>query len=282
MNPSGATLEEMLQNALDEKARRLAKNREHVRSCRARKKNKKMRALSSLSQETDGSYSSETCYVEAGDTSSTQKSSVSVEKMLQNAMDEKQRRLEKNREHVRSCRARKKMMVDGLQDTIHSLREENQTLKKKNQFLMDKVDEIEKALTVFKPSEKPPAQKLQETSLLHSNLSNSRIVPPSLSPAISNNERTIQSIKTLLEHSNSAKYEALKLLEKIRKDSINTSAQFRTQAAYESMGASRNQEVTSNSLRHLSALQNPLFREETQFNNATSLLPALLLASLGK
>eukprot|EP00587_Corethron_hystrix_P010038 CAMPEP_0113315608 /NCGR_PEP_ID=MMETSP0010_2-20120614/11209_1 /TAXON_ID=216773 ORGANISM="Corethron hystrix, Strain 308" /NCGR_SAMPLE_ID=MMETSP0010_2 /ASSEMBLY_ACC=CAM_ASM_000155 /LENGTH=230 /DNA_ID=CAMNT_0000172145 /DNA_START=194 /DNA_END=886 /DNA_ORIENTATION=+ /assembly_acc=CAM_ASM_000155 len=60
--------------------------------------------------------------------------------------EEKERRLAKNREHARSCRSRKKAMIQTLRDTVGSLSEANQELKSQNEALQKKVQALEEVL----------------------------------------------------------------------------------------------------------------------------------------
>jgi len=57
-------------------------------------------------------------------------------------VDEKERRLAINRENARSCRKRKKLMVQNLRHDVITLSEENQTLRSQNDELRKEVERL--------------------------------------------------------------------------------------------------------------------------------------------
>jgi len=117
--------------------------------------------------------------------------------------DERARRLAKNREHARSCRARKKVMIQSLRHTVSSLSDENQDLKTQNDTLQNKVralettlvDHIQRLNTAQIPTNTPsrnnnPLQALLRrpdiVASLLKNSTNNASVPPVL-PSHDNN-----------------------------------------------------------------------------------------------
>eukprot|EP00588_Corethron_pennatum_P021032 CAMPEP_0194330552 /NCGR_PEP_ID=MMETSP0171-20130528/52405_1 /TAXON_ID=218684 /ORGANISM="Corethron pennatum, Strain L29A3" /LENGTH=235 /DNA_ID=CAMNT_0039091687 /DNA_START=59 /DNA_END=766 /DNA_ORIENTATION=+ len=66
--------------------------------------------------------------------------------LLRNEMEEKAKRLAKNRENVRTCRARKKVMVRNLQDDIENLSNENIVIKNENKCLKQRIHSLETAI----------------------------------------------------------------------------------------------------------------------------------------
>jgi len=173
-----------------------------------------------------------------------------LEELLQNEMEEKAQRLAKNREHVRTCRARKKVMIQSLRDDIISLSEENQSIKTENEALNNKVQTLEAAILDHIRTVTP--RNFQSTPL-HAQLHNSEIGPSSFRPGSTNNSSLSQPNSSPLAASNPGLFEAyLSTLRQnvpaISRSQPNISSMLsQNPRSYESMMASINQRNASNS-----------------------------------
>mmetsp|Transcript_35834 Transcript_35834/g.70497 ORF Transcript_35834/g.70497 Transcript_35834/m.70497 type:complete len:337 (-) Transcript_35834:112-1122(-) len=175
-----------------------------------------------------------------------------LEELLRNEMVDKSRRLAKNREHVRSCRARKKAMVQNLQDDISVLKSENQSIKIENDTLQNKIQTLE--TTILHHIRAVTPGNLQTNNALPSQLHNSEI-----SPSLQNSSLSQLNLDSLAS-SNPALIEAyLKATNPTSETSLvqsNISLPLSQKlGTYESLFASNNQGPTRG--QNISAINSP-------------------------
>mmetsp|Transcript_19382 Transcript_19382/g.38569 ORF Transcript_19382/g.38569 Transcript_19382/m.38569 type:complete len:171 (-) Transcript_19382:162-674(-) len=115
-------------------------------------------------------------------------------------MEEKSRRLAKYREHARSCRARKKVMVQSLRD-IRSLSEENQALKTQNETFQSKIQVLQEAfvdhIRILNTTQAAtPLSRISQTASndpLHAQLRTPEVTSSTYNPIASNSTSLFQS-----------------------------------------------------------------------------------------
>jgi len=119
-------------------------------------------------------------------------------KLFLNEMEEKAKRLAKNRENVRTCRARKKVMVQNLRDDIANLSEENNIIKTENEALRNKVQSLESAIL---DHTRATTISFQGRLPMHQNIYDAEIGSSLLRPDSSNYRSLFQSNPNSLSYS---------------------------------------------------------------------------------
>jgi len=120
-------------------------------------------------------------------------------KLFLNEMEEKAKRLAKNRENVRTCRARKKIMVQNLRDDISNLSEENNIIKTENEDLRNKVQSLESA--ILDHARAATTRSFQGRQPMHPKIYDAEIRPSLLRPDSSNYRSLFQSNPNSLSYS---------------------------------------------------------------------------------
>eukprot|EP00588_Corethron_pennatum_P011754 CAMPEP_0194266316 /NCGR_PEP_ID=MMETSP0169-20130528/1259_1 /TAXON_ID=218684 /ORGANISM="Corethron pennatum, Strain L29A3" /LENGTH=277 /DNA_ID=CAMNT_0039006969 /DNA_START=147 /DNA_END=980 /DNA_ORIENTATION=+ len=128
--------------------------------------------------------------------------------------EEKSRRLAKNREHARSCRARKKVMIQSLRDDIRSLSEENQALKTQNETFQSRIQALQEALVdhiriLNATQATTPLSRIAQTASndpLHAQLRTPEVTSSTYNPIASNSTSLFQPTAPSISSLNTQAY----------------------------------------------------------------------------